>query len=68
MSTPTKGPWFRARLLASALDMYELLRQCHDYLDCIPETAAGGDDEARALAATVLSLIDKIDGDSDDTR
>jgi hypothetical protein len=25
------------------------LRACADYLDCIPEGAAGGDDEARRL-------------------
>jgi hypothetical protein len=28
----------------------DALRQCADYLDCIPESTAGGDDEARRLA------------------
>ncbi len=28
----------------------EALQACAEYLDCIPESAAGGDDEARSLA------------------
>lgn len=39
----------QATLIAAAPKLLEALRRCADYLDCIPESAAGGDDEAGRL-------------------
>jgi hypothetical protein len=35
----------------------EALRACCDYLDCIPESAAGGDDEALRLVKMARAAL-----------
>ena len=39
-----------ARLIAAAPDLLAAVRAAHDYLSCIPESAAGGDDDAVRIA------------------
>lgn len=59
-----------ARLIAAAPELLEALRAARDYLSCIPESAAGGDDEAARLARLASSAIRKATGDlsADDMR
>ena len=40
----------------------EMLCMCIEYLDCIPETAAGGDDEAGNLVRKAIKLLDRNPG------
>lgn len=46
-----------ARLIVKAPEMRDLLREAADYLSCIPETAAGGDDDAGKLAKRIRDAI-----------
>jgi hypothetical protein len=39
----------RKTLMAEKARLIDALRQCRDYLSCIPESAAGGDDDAMRL-------------------
>ena len=45
-----------ARLIAKAPDMHDLLSELADYLD-VPESAAGGDDTARAYCKRIRELL-----------
>jgi hypothetical protein len=52
-----------ASLIAAAPALVDVLRECMDYLSCIPESAAGGDDAAgqickRARAALTAAGIE----------
>jgi hypothetical protein len=40
----------------------EKLCMCIEYLECIPETAAGGDDEAGNLVRKAIKLLDRNPG------
>lgn len=51
-----------ADLIAAAPDLLEVLRACHGYLSCIPESAAGGDDEAIQLTRRAAAVIAKAEG------
>lgn len=51
-----------ACLVAAAPEMLAVLQDCHDYLDCIPESSAGGDDYAVSLARRVRRLLAKAQG------
>lgn len=51
-----------ARLMAAAPELLDLLRQCRDYLSCIPESAVGGDDDAVLLTSNADKLIAKVMG------
>jgi hypothetical protein len=51
-----------ARLIAAAPEIYDALRDVFEYLDAIPESAAGGDDEAVNLARKCRAAIAKADG------
>jgi hypothetical protein len=51
-----------ARLIAAAPELAVLVRKTRDYLSGIPETAAGGDDEAVALTRKLTALLTRIDG------
>jgi hypothetical protein len=51
-----------ARLISAAPEMYEALRDVSEYLDAIPESAAGGDDEAASLARKCRAAIAKVEG------
>lgn len=48
-----------ARLIAASPELLEALLDCADYLDCIPETAAAGDDDARKLVKQARAVIRK---------
>jgi hypothetical protein len=50
-----------ARLIAAAPDLHRLAIAARDYLSGIPETAAGGDDAAVALARQIDRLIASIE-------
>ena len=50
-------------LLEAAPDLLEALQQCWEYLDCIPESAAGGDDEAVRLAKKARARIKQATGE-----
>lgn len=58
----TGEPEANARLIAAAPDLLEALRACHDYLSCIPESAAGGDDDAVGLTRRAAAAISKATG------
>ena len=49
------------RTAAAAPDLLAELRRAVDYLDCIPESAAGGDDEARAIVLRARALIARVE-------
>lgn len=51
-----------ARLIAAAPEMVESLRELRDYVSCIPESAAGGDDVAIALTRKADALLARING------
>jgi hypothetical protein len=51
-----------ARLMAAAPDLLAALQECVDYLDCIPEAAAGGCDDARKLVRIARAAIAKATG------
>lgn len=51
-----------AKMLAAAPGLYAALRACAEYLACIPETAAGGDDEALLLTRMALATLAKVEG------
>ena len=46
-------------LIAAATELLAELRAAADYLDCIPEAAAGGCDEARAIVRRARAVIAK---------
>lgn len=48
-----------ARLIAAAPDMLDALISCFTYLSFIPESAAGGDDDAVMLAKRARAAIAK---------
>lgn len=48
-----------ALLMAASPELLAALRICVDYIDCIPESAAGGDDEAVKIARTCRAVIAK---------
>lgn len=52
-----------ARLIAAAPELLNILRKCRDYLSCIPESSAGGDDDAVMLAQEASSVIAKATGE-----
>ena len=49
-----------ARLIAAAPDLHAALQLCYEYLDGIPESAAGGDDEAVRLARIAKTVLNSI--------
>lgn len=51
-----------ARLVCAAPDMLDVLRRAFEYLDNIPETAAGGDDEAVEIARAAKKVIAQAEG------
>jgi hypothetical protein len=46
-----------ARLIAAAPSLYEALAECMDYLSCIPESSAGGDDAAITLTRKARAAL-----------
>lgn len=48
------------RLAAAAPDLHAALQFCYEYLDGIPESAAGGDDEAMRLARIAKIVLKSI--------
>ncbi len=50
-----------AVMFAASPDMAALLKECADYLGCIPESAAGGDDAAIDLSRRVQRLLSTIE-------
>lgn len=55
------GAILEARRIAAAPDMETALRMCRDYLSCIPESAAGGDDDAVYLARIASEALAKLE-------
>ena len=51
-----------ARLIAAAPSMLDALRDCFEYLDGIPESATGGDDDAVNLASRARKALDLATG------
>ena len=51
-----------ARLIAAAPGLYDALREVFEYLDAIPESAVGGDDDAVWLARKARAAIAKAEG------
>lgn len=51
-----------ARLIATSPSLLEALRACCEYLECIPESAAGGDDVAQSLARQARAVIKQAGG------
>lgn len=49
-------------LIVAAPDLLAALQACADYLDCIPESAAGGDDEALRLCKQARAAIARAEG------
>jgi hypothetical protein len=47
----------KATLLKETFKLSRMLVKCAEYLECIPETSAGGDDEALDLAREVRKLL-----------
>jgi hypothetical protein len=58
----TEESYATAQLIAAAPEMYEALREVFEYLDAIPESAAGGDDDAVNLARKCRAVLDKAEG------
>jgi hypothetical protein len=52
-----------ARLIASSPDLYDALQAAFEYLDAIPETTAGGDDEAVRIARQARAALAKARGE-----
>jgi hypothetical protein len=52
----------RERRAALFDDLLDSLREAYGYIDCIPETAAGGDDAAIGLAKRLRAAIAKAEG------
>lgn len=52
-----------ARLIAAAPDLYDLLAECAEYMDYIPESAAGGDDVARAIVQRAKKILAKVEAE-----
>ena len=50
-------------LWSAAPDMYDALKVAFEYLDAIPETAAGGDDEAIRIARLCRAALAKARGE-----
>jgi hypothetical protein len=50
-----------AGMFAASPEMAALLKECADYLGCIPESAAGGDDAAVDLYRRVQRLLSSIE-------
>ena len=51
-----------ASLIQAAPDLLDALRACAEYLGCIPETAAGGDDEAMRLTRLASDVLARATG------
>ena len=51
-----------ARLIVSAPELYDVLREVFEYLDAIPESAAGGDDDAVRLGRKARAALDMAEG------
>jgi hypothetical protein len=49
-------------LVAAAPALYVVLREVFEYLDAIPESAAGGDDDAVRLARNARAALDMAEG------
>jgi hypothetical protein len=52
-------PHWIAPLNEREVQLIGVLRECADYLECIPESAAGGDDEAIRLTRVARAAIAK---------
>jgi len=52
-----------APLWSAAPDMYDALKAAFEYLDAIPETAAGGDGEAIRIARLCRAALAKARGE-----
>ena len=50
-----------ARRIVALPDVEAALRLCRDYLSCIPESAAGGDDDAVYLARIASEALAKLE-------
>ena len=50
-----------ARKIVGIPDVEAALRLCRDYLSCIPESAAGGDDDAVYLARIASEALAKLE-------
>ena len=55
------GAIMEAKRIAGAPDLEAALRLCRDYLSCIPESAAGGDDEAVYLTRIANEALAKVE-------
>jgi hypothetical protein len=53
-----------ARLIAAAPDLFLALQAAAEYLDGIPESAAGGDDDAVRIARNAFAALAKARGES----
>jgi len=51
-----------AQIVVTAPDLLDVLRLAFEYLDNIPETAAGGDDEAVRIARAAKKVIAQAEG------
>ncbi len=56
------GNLANAQLIAAAPDLLAALKECADYLSCIPESAAGGDDDAVRLQRMAMTAIKRAEG------
>jgi hypothetical protein len=54
----------RYAMQSAAPALCEALQACRDYLDAIPESAAGGDDEAISLVRKADAVLAKARGES----
>ncbi len=48
-------------MLAAGPALRDMLKECADYLSCIPESAAGGDDAAIALTRRARALMARLE-------
>ena len=55
---------YNAKVIATAPELLAALQLCMEYLDCIPESAAGGDDDARRLVMIARAAIAKATGET----
>ncbi len=53
-----------ARLIAAAPDLFVALQAAAEYLDGIPESAAGGDDDAVRIARNAFAALVKARGEA----
>ena len=59
-----KSYMVKFRLERAAPELVALVREARDYLSGIPETAAGGDDEAVSLTRKLDTLLASIEGNA----